>query len=543
MKTNFRDSIDARRLTTGSAPAALPRVLQTGAACALFLLSACGDVQNEDGAQGVATVSQELAIGTNDCYSDPRVTSGLVSHQVCVGARVFFDETFNGNGRTCGSCHPAGNNFTIDVPFIASLDNDNPLFVGENNPSLAGLETNHLRDLAVIKEHVDDFEDEANKFTIRSVPHVLSMSTSIARDPADETSASFVERTGWSGDGVAGGALRHFTNGAIKQHLATDLARAEGSHFRAATGQELDAVLAFTLALGRTNELDLPNVTINDSFGEQGRIKFLAPEVGNCNTCHSNAGANRLQTGLNTNFDAGTDELTPSAFDLPTFAGVKLQDGGFGGQGLFLPNFAQGVVQDQNGSIVQVTTPNSFGDGTFNTPSLIEAADTAPFFHHNGLSSLEGVIATYTDRRFTNSPAFAEVGPVTADGLAIAEIAQFLRILNAAFNLSITRQRLEASELLNVQYWDYKREIQRGLITLASAEIEDALQVMVQGIGFPGQQANLQQARADLATAATTSNASTRLSLTRSALTKVKNAKATLGTNLNFTLGQGNLMF
>ena len=28
------------------------------------------------------------------------------------GAELFFEETFNGNGRTCGTCHPASNNFT-----------------------------------------------------------------------------------------------------------------------------------------------------------------------------------------------------------------------------------------------------------------------------------------------------------------------------------------------------------------------------------------------------------------------------------------------
>ncbi len=46
------------------------------------------------------------------CNQDPRVTSGLVPLTVCAGARVFFDETFGGNGRTCGTCHPAQNNYT-----------------------------------------------------------------------------------------------------------------------------------------------------------------------------------------------------------------------------------------------------------------------------------------------------------------------------------------------------------------------------------------------------------------------------------------------
>src|SRR3989442_14252268 len=55
------------------------------------------------------------------------------------GARLFFEETFRGNGRTCGTCHPANNNFTIDPEFIAALPANDPLFVAEFNPALAQL--------------------------------------------------------------------------------------------------------------------------------------------------------------------------------------------------------------------------------------------------------------------------------------------------------------------------------------------------------------------------------------------------------------------
>ena len=40
-------------------------------------------------------------------------------------------ETFDGNGRTCGTCHPATNNFTLDPAFIAKLPKSDPLFVAE----------------------------------------------------------------------------------------------------------------------------------------------------------------------------------------------------------------------------------------------------------------------------------------------------------------------------------------------------------------------------------------------------------------------------
>ena len=37
------------------------------------------------------------------------------------GRQLFMNETFNGNGRTCATCHPPTNNFTIDPAFIAGL--------------------------------------------------------------------------------------------------------------------------------------------------------------------------------------------------------------------------------------------------------------------------------------------------------------------------------------------------------------------------------------------------------------------------------------
>src|SRR5439155_8512230 len=63
-------------------------------------------------------------------------TADRLSQLIAKGRDLFFNETFAGNGRTCGTCHPAENNFTIDPAFIATLPKDNPLFVAEFNPDL-----------------------------------------------------------------------------------------------------------------------------------------------------------------------------------------------------------------------------------------------------------------------------------------------------------------------------------------------------------------------------------------------------------------------
>ncbi len=52
------------------------------------------------------------------------------------GRDLFFNETFAGNGRTCGTCHPASNNLTLDAAFIATLPASDPLFVADTTPDL-----------------------------------------------------------------------------------------------------------------------------------------------------------------------------------------------------------------------------------------------------------------------------------------------------------------------------------------------------------------------------------------------------------------------
>src|SRR5688572_47590 len=208
----------------------MPYSLRTGrtsiaarsAAAGLLILSlpACNsgepEPQNSEPLR-IGTTHAALSAAEQACYSDPRVTSGLVPWAVCAGAALFFNETFGGNGRTCASCHPVANNFTIDKPFLDTLPADDPLFIAENQNdafALDELEGPDLRGRTLIRENVDGFEDPENKFVLRSVQHIFSLSTTIERDPADGTSASFIERTGWSGDGADDGLLENFADGA-----------------------------------------------------------------------------------------------------------------------------------------------------------------------------------------------------------------------------------------------------------------------------------------------------------------------------------------
>jgi hypothetical protein len=118
-------------------------------------------------------------------------------------------------------------------------------------------------------------------------------------------------------------------------------------------------------------------------------------------------------------------------------------------------------------------------------------------------------------------------------------------VLNASFNLSIAKQRMDAAHTLNVDFWGYRDDIQKGLLRLASEEIDDAIRVLANSTGnlHVPQQTSLQSARSLLADAVATTDPAVRKARTESATTLVRTAKNAFGSNMNFTLGAGNLMF
>lgn len=367
------------------------------------------------------------------------------------GRDLFFKETFGGNGRTCGTCHPASNNFTIDPAFIAKLPPTDPLFVAEFNPALrTGFENPRLmREFGLIRENLDGFGDLDKRFVMRGVPHVLSMRVSIDSPQGP--------RTGWSGDGAPGdGSLRSFATGAVIQHFTKTLNRVPGVDFRLPTDAELDALEAFQFSLGRQTDLQLP-LPLKGAVAKRGQEIFLDNSLGKCNICHSNAGAIARPGSANlgnANFNTGVEDLP----DQPARLGGELvpEDDGLG-------------------------TP---GDKTFNTPPLVEAADTAPFFHNNSVATLEGAVGFYDGDAFNESPAgqfLKSIDPkkkgIEIDTTQIQAIAAFLRVLNAIENIRQTQTLLDET-LMNPPP---RRETPRELLERARALLEGALRVLAQG--------------------------------------------------------------
>jgi len=262
-------------------------------------------------------------------------------------------------------------------------------------------------------------------------------------------------RTGWSGDGAPGdGSLRAFATGAVIQHFTKTLNRVPGVDFRLPTEEELDALEAFQLSLGRQQDLVLP-LRLKGTVPKRGQEIFLDNKLGKCNLCHVNAGATANLGGGslgNANFNTGVEDLPDQPARLTT----------------------QKVPRDDG-----FRTP---GDGTFNVPPLVEAADSGPFFHNNAIETIEGAVAFYDGEAFNKSPAglaLAKLDPegkgIELDGTQIVAIAAFLRVINVLENIRQSIMLLEASLAVS------SSAERARLLTRAVRETDDSTGVLTGG--------------------------------------------------------------
>lgn len=399
--------------------------------------------------------------------SVPAAVSAQDAALIEQGRKLFFEETFSGNGRTCGTCHPATNNFTIDQPFVRTVPSRDPLFIVKSTKELSELEIKQFLREGTILENLDTF---ANPGVMRGVPHTLALG------PSTRLGA-----TGWSGDGSPG-TLRDFATGAVTQHFPKTLDRVPGVDFRLPTPVELDAMLAFQLSLGRQSDPVIAGMSFADPIVQEGRDLFIQSVARDntprgCAGCHTNGGTNDQQR------DTGVARLA----NAPACQfGFKVP--GDGGLGLA----AQPTITTEElcgrGPSAQVPF---LGDGTFNVPPVIEAADTAPFFHNNTVATLESAIAFYTTDTFNDSPAGGGRAFVlsTPD---VNAIGAFLRALNALENIrssnAYAQRFLDPVELAPDKF----------LVDATRAETIDAIEVLTRGPLqlFPNAVQLLREARA-----------------------------------------------
>jgi len=380
------------------------------------------------------------------------------------GRRVFFSETFDGNGRTCATCHRRETNFTLDPAFIATLPPTDPLFVAEFNPALGQHfeRPDLMRRFGLILANTDGFDDLENRFVMRSPQHLFGLRTSVDNYKGP--------RTGWGGDGAPGdGTLLSFVIGAVRQHMAKTPERQPGVDFRLPTVNELDALEAFMLSLGRQEDWTLP-LPLRDPIALRGQELFLDPQMqdGRCNLCHFNAGATAI-----------------SAADLPRLVHIGNN------------NFATGEEALPGEPATLLPPDDGFADTrNFNTPPLIEAADTGPYFHNNAVQSIEEAIASYNDESFAQSQTGAALEKrfgtrTNLDANEVLAIGAFLRVLNALENIRQVHDYLGEALRAGAS----NEEQATWLIEQAGYEMADAERVLAGVNLHPVAVARLREAR------------------------------------------------
>jgi cytochrome c peroxidase len=440
---------------------------------------------------------------------------------IAQGRQLFLKEKFNGNGRSCGTCHVETHNFTIDPDFIATLPRTDPLFVAETNPALANLERPDLmRRFGLILVNADGFDPE-RRFVLRSVQNIQALGNSTTpNDPSfgfigfttNGKNPNPPERLGWGNDGAP---LRDFALVAVAQHATRTLGRTRGTDFRVPTDEELDALVAYQFSLGRQEDFSLPTLELNSTIASRGKTLFLdtgnafEPGHKNCNACHFNAGGT---AGFSANPQTpGFPKLdgSPAGFnatlatnvnEIPLALALGLpRDGGFGQIPTNFGSF---------GNTVDLPGLPHFDLEEFNSPPVVESADTGPFFHNHTAKTLEEAVAFYGTRAFQVSiPAGREPVTISADpnDSEVQAIAAFLRALNALENIRSSINIAARGRKMGTD------DDARDLSALALAETEDALKVLSDGALAKSVEPGILSARAHLIAAKVMLDVSRRL--------------------------------
>lgn len=370
-----------------------------------------------------------------------------------------------------------------------------------------------LRQFGLICENLDGFPPfgAPNNCVFRSVPHTLGLSQTTLKQTATDSPFVQANETGWSADGAPGdGSLYCFAAGAIRQHFPKTLNRVEGTDFRLPTASELDALLAFQLSLGRQSTPNVQNFSFQDFRAQAGKSLFFdgmptiglneppfnvpannSPTARSCSGCHTQAGSNNgvvFNQGRNRVTNVNLAPTAPVCRGRSLGFSVDLPgDGGFGHDVAQFPAFTEnvacpdvlgGVNATFIGDTLSTSSQGGIGTivpirGSFNVPSLIEAADTGPFFHNNAFDTLEEAIGFYGSTEFNH--ANGNIGRAFKfQGTNIEDLGAFLRALNALENARSAIAYITQSS--GLPPGQAKKLLQRAL-----PEIEDGINVLEQG--------------------------------------------------------------
>jgi cytochrome c peroxidase len=415
--------------------------------------TACGSVANSD-----------FTINTTPTPTNDAGTTFTIpmASQVAQGGNLFTGETFQGNGRTCATCHIASLNFALPPSNIQSRFKNvsatfDPLFIGETKPSSfdAGFDFN-LNTLeltqevpsgtpclgtlqGIITSGSGPTAAKAKVLTQVSPTTYLvygGMNPALSGDVSDSNSCTGTVMSITAGSLGAGSPVLGLED---PKRMRTSADTANFPQGRGLILENIDGFPPTPNVFRKSPHLLNLSQRFFDSFGLSGSVSNLQSFATGAVTQHFPRTLNRNSGGAapdfrlptpdelaameafmrSLDFPAGTD---PNKFGLNNFVVTAAQQRGFNAffgaakcsfcHGSNILNssatFNTGVVNQTINSAGVDNLPcepaSPCGSRAFSVRQLFNIANLGPFFHDGSAATLKDVLAFYNSSNFANSP-------------------------------------------------------------------------------------------------------------------------------------------
>jgi cytochrome c peroxidase len=363
----------------------------------------------------------------------PRVEQGRI---------LFLFETFNGNGRTCGTCHRPQDGFGIQPDDIALLPDTDPLFIANFN----------LNTLVLT--------DDANPSDLRGV---ITATNGVTATVLGGRAAL----TYWiyGGQGMTGSVTDSKGNsGVIQSFSLGDLNGLENPTLLESRALFAENPDGFGVEPNFRKSPHLLNLALTSPFGFSGVITDLQEQAIGAITQHNPKTLARVsgpdfrtptqaETQAIEDFQRGIFMPTDQDFTLSRFVTTEAQKRG---QKLFFGQFSQAEgfncqschesevlsgILNFNTNVMQLPINGPGGDDLprepisgplrqFSTLSLFGIKRTGPYFHENGAATLRDSVAFYCGPEFQNGPNGFLVNPIVCeDPQNFDDVAAFMAAL------------------------------------------------------------------------------------------------------------------
>jgi cytochrome c peroxidase len=424
--------------------------------------TSCGSVPNSDFALNTTPTP------TNDAGNTLTIP---VATQVAQGGNLFNGETFQGNGRTCATCHIASLNFALPPSNIQSRFSTvsstfDPLFIGETKPSSfdAGFDFN-LNTLVLtqavqsgtpcigVLQGIITSGSGATAATAKVLAQISPTTYLVygGMNPALSGTVSDSNSCAGTVSSITAGSLGAIAGSPVlgledPKRMRTSADTVNFPHGRGLILENIDGFPPTPPVFRKSPHL----LNLNQRFGFFG----LSGNIPDLQTFATGAVTQHFPRTLNRNsdasdpdfrlptstelaameafmraqdFPAGTD---PNKFNLSQFVVTAAQQRGFNAffgaaacsechNGTVLTDggvFNTGVVNQVINSAALDNLPcepaTPCGTRAFSVRQLFNIANLAPFFHDGSAATLQDVLAFYNSSFFNTSPGELFSGPI-----------------------------------------------------------------------------------------------------------------------------------